>query len=109
MTFVGLKFTHNEADETGSVLFGGLLDRCTIISNTTYSKYYSRGTGYQTIDGVTYFRKISTIDNNLPPASKAREISSYPIQICFCAPDDLPDCGFHVPPIHVKKGERFNI
>ena len=104
--FVGLTFTDNKADETGSVLFGGLLDRCTIINTTTYSKYYSLGSGYQTIDGVTYFRKISTIDNNLAPVIKAREISS---QICFCNPDGLPDCGFDISPIHVKKGERFNI
>lgn len=105
-----LKFTDNQAHETGSVLFGGLLDRCMVINTTTYSKYYSRGIGYQTIDGVTYFRKISTIDNNLPTVmNKVSEISSYALQICFCTADGLPDCDFDVSEVHVKKGERFNL
>ena len=105
-----LKFIDNQAYESGSVLFGGLLDRCMIINTTTYSKYYSGGAGYQTIDGVTYFRKISSIDNNSPTVmNKVSEISSYPLRICFCTADSLPDCGFDVSEVHVKKGERFNL
>ena len=107
-----LKFVDNQAHESGSVLFGGLLDRCTIINTTTYSKYYSGGVNYQTIDGVTYFRKISTIDNNSPTVmNKVSEISSYSLQICFCTADGFPDCGYDhdVSEVHVKKGERFNL
>ncbi len=104
-----LKFIDNQAYKTGSVLYGGLLDRCTVINTTTYSKYYFNGMDYQTIDGVTYFRKIITIDNNLPTVNKVSEISSHAVQICFCTVDGSPDCGFEVSEVHVKKGEKFNL
>ena len=105
--YVSLNFNGNKAYQTGSVLFGGLLDRCTISNTSTYSKFLSPGTSFGMIDGVTYFRNISNIASHLD--YKVREISSYPLQLCFCTRNDLPDCGYDISTIHAKKGERFNL
>ena len=103
--YVSLKFTDNYAYDDGSVLFGGLLDRCTI-SNT--AKYHFHDTNFGMTDGISYFRNISIITNHLRK-HESHEISSNPVQICFCTSDGFPDCGYDFSPIKIKKGEMFNI
>ena len=100
--YVSLVFTHNFARINGSVLFGGLLDRCTL----TNAAKYSTGLNLQHVDGVSYFRNISTITSH----HQADMITSAAVNICFCHPlDNQPDCSYQPPLIRIKKGEQFNI
>ena len=90
-------FTDNHAYISGSDLFGGLLDRCTIIplaekgSDQPYN-----------IDGASYFLDVSRIE-------QLETISSAPIRICFCNEDKQSDCSYHPPVVNVKKGETFTV
>ena len=73
------RFTNNYAHLSGSNLFGGLLDRCTI--NPLTVRNYFRPT-YTNI--VTYFINISVIQ-------QLNSISSGPVRVCFCTNDEQPD------------------
>ena len=105
--FTSLRFTDNNSQKSGSVLYGGLLDRCTI-SNAV--KYYLTAPNIaysRHIDGVAYFKNISNMSNLFQPDI----IDSDPVSLCFCSPSSEPDCDHqHMQPvIQIKKGERFNI
>ena len=94
-------FTDNYAQRSGSTLFGGLLDRCTV---SPYAEVYNKyDLNFQqrpdVIDGVTYIKTVSTINDSAT-------ISSQPVQICFCR-DNEPDCSLQQTLITVKKGEVF--
>ena len=101
--FVSLVFTDNSA-YSGSILFGGLLDRCTVSNSVKYSSpssiIYSKS-----INGVAYFRNISNITNHF----LADVISSDSVNLCFCSPTGKPDCSYQAPSIQAKKGEAFNL
>ena len=84
-------FKSNNATISGSVLFGGLLDRCEVQQFTQLTQQ----------NGVAYFKSLGNIVNN-------DVISSDPIRICFCKLDK-PDCNYKHPTILVKKGEIFTV
>ena len=67
-----LSFYNNDAP-FGSVLYGGLLDRC----------YHE----YSDVLGMTYFKQVSLYDEKIPMA-----ITSHPVKICFCQGVYKPDC-----------------
>ena len=95
-----VEFVQNTAHTLGPTLFGGLLDRCTLSENA------KNFIGQKHIDGVTYFRNISSITND----SLTDTISSSPVRLCFCTPNGQPECGYLPPfPTQVKKGEKFNV
>ena len=91
------KFTKNYACTSGSNLFGGLLDRCTI-SPLTVRNYFNPT--YK--NSVMYFTQITVI-------KKLNSISSGPVKICFCKPRRKPDCSYHPPPIQTMKGHTFTL
>ena len=82
-----IQFTDNVAN-MGSSLYGGLLDRCGVISKRMY--------------GVTYFEEVSGIHN-------LSTISSAPVRVCFCNSTGQPDCGQKRQFIKVMKGEFFTV
>ncbi len=92
-----MSFANNHAYISGSDLFGGLLDRCTIspLAEKTNEQPLI-------IDGASYFLDVSNIE-------QLDTISSDPVSICFCNKDKQPDCGYHPPVVNVKKGETFTI
>ena len=98
--FISLVFIGNTAYESGSILFGGLLDRCTISNTVKHLNKNSIG-----INALGYFKNISNISNHF----QADFISSDPVSLCFCNPSGKPDCDYQSPPIQAKKGETFNI
>ena len=107
--FASLTFTDNNSQTSGSILYGGLLDRCTI-SNAVKNYLTAPTIAYSRhIDGVAYFKNISNMSNLSHPGI----IDSDPVSLCFCSPssDSEPDCEdqLSLPPIQIKKGERFNI
>lgn len=94
-----INFVSNEAHLSGSDLFGGLLDRCTVSPFTVKYKIFS-----DTIDGITHFLDISDL------YSKTLEfVSSDPIRLCFCNETNQPDCNYQPPPIPVEKGKKFTV
>ena len=76
-------FANNFANESGSILFGGLLDRCTIspFSNEVYTKE-DEPIRLSYISGLEYFNSSTSIDYK-----DNTTISSQPVRICFCEPD----------------------
>ena len=90
-------FEDNLAYISGSDLFGGLLDRCTI------SPLAATDSGQNSIlDGTLYFHKVSNV-------KQLDTISSAPVRVCFCDEDKQPDCGYRPPIVNVKKGETFAV
>ena len=90
-------FADNHAYISGSNIFGGLLDRCTV------SKFSAKSYRQPNIvDSVTYFTFVSEIN-------QFDSISSEPIRICFCNEDRQPDCSYHPQPVEVKKGKTFKV
>ena len=99
-----LEFTHNIARINGSVLYGGLLDRCSLSNTAMYSALSETNSQY--ISGVTYFRNISNITSH----DQTNVITSKAVNVCFCHPaDNQPDCSYQPPVIQLKKGQQFNI
>ena len=100
-------FSQNQANISGSTLYGGLLDRCTV---SQFAEVYSKDAR----NGVAYLRGIS-----LPPdddretidlfATNNVSISSRPVKVCFCIENEY-NC-FHQLQAHieVKKGAAFNV
>ena len=101
-----IRFSGNNATERGSILFGGLLDRC-VPSN--FAEIYEiepelRGQYY---NGVAYLQNQSNIPADLVRIQES--ISSPPVRICFCNENDEPDCHLQSQTISVMKGEAFNV
>ena len=99
-----VNFTGNLAQYSGSTLYGGLLDRCTV---SPYAEVYSKyNPNFESrpdvVNGIVFIKAISTIINHTKIS-----ISSKPVQICFC--EDEPSCNLKQKDIAVKKGYRFTI
>ena len=114
--YFDLLFKNNRAKFTGSVLFGGLLDRCTLspfsevlvgsdpegkdnippirIRRIFTNKYWAGN-----ISGVS-FTLIGDNSKNSPA------ITSDPVRICFCK-NNHPECSYHPSTKLIKKGEKF--
>ena len=127
-----INFTNNSAIVGGSILFGGLLDRCTI-SPLYYKEYVEDGKIINHISGVEYFTNLTSIDyeeyvedgkiinhisgleyfTNLTSIDYEdinTTISSQPVRICFCESDTSQhNCSYYPQAYHVMKGEEFNV
>ena len=99
---VQLYFESNTASESGPVLFGGLLDRCTVSTLLNFS-IFDKDTGSSTtqLNGLPYLINVSNLVN-------ADSIASKPVSICFCF-DNEPTCGLHRLPVETQKGKNFTV
>lgn len=99
-----LIFDSNEASEEGSVMFGGLLDRC-IVSPLTYVSFFNSDIGplLKTWDGMTYLQNVSNIES-----FDSELIASLPVRVCYCF-EDKPDCSMMVLPVKHQKGRNFKV
>lgn len=95
---VNIFFSLNSADNSGSNLFGGQLDRC-VPSPFAEINLKQRVTANS--NGISYLRTISNITLD--------SIASSPLRICFCNSDYQPNCSEVVDPILAKKGEAFKL
>ena len=108
-----MHFSQNNANVSGSTLYGGLLDRCAVSPFAEVHNKYphaSKDGG----DGIAYFKNVSTptygiyymeivIEANL-------SISSNPVQVCLCFNADQnndSDCTYQY--YMVKKGQTFTL
>ena len=89
-------FSKNTADEHGSDIFGGLLDRC--IPSPFSEVYLKKKVHYS---GVTYVGNISNVTLD--------SIASKPLRLCFCTSDGQQDCSYQLPTIRVMRGETFTV
>ena len=104
-----IHFEQNNAYTAGSILFGGLLDRCTARSNAEIFHYNNQnGRPVHKIDGFTYLKNISNLIN-ISDSEVKFGIVSRSTRACFCTSDGVPNCDYHPPPIKVKKGEHFYV
>ena len=99
-----INFTNNTA-RRGSVLYGGLLDRCTVNPMAViYNESIYTTTPPQSIDGLTYFQS----EGQLASQTATNEIASDAVRICFCH-NATYDCSFKQPHINVSKSENFTL
>ena len=96
-----LVFVNNTASK-GSVLYGGLLDRCTVILSDTLHNKGIQNTHTDNSDALAHFLSESGTNST-------NEIASDAVRVCFC--DGMTSNSslmYEPPPIHVKK-ELFNV
>ena len=98
---VTIQFKQNK-----SIIFGGLLDRCTLDEKVEFIESDIKPPKTVAMDGVTYLKIISTLNST-------KGISSKPVKLCFCREDGIPDCSYQPyslkDPVRVKKGQVFNV
>ena len=90
---VFVNMSDNYAGVSGSNLFGGLLDRCTVLNELSQMNEL----------GIMSFQNLSNINN-----PQLDTISSHPVQLCFCR-DGRPDCNYQPDPIQVNGGKLFSV
>jgi hypothetical protein len=101
VNLVNTNFTENYAEISGSTIYGGLLDRCTVSpSAEVYIKYNSAQPG--AMSGTEYITSITNIN--------VTSVNSDPVRICFCnSTNNKPDCRLKPPVVHVPKGRNFTV
>ena len=93
---VFISFSDNSAGVSGNNLFGGLLDRCML-----HTESYQKSATNQL--GLASFKNSSNInESNLDTAT------SLPIRICFCR-DGQPDCNYQPVTVQVNRGKSFSV
>ena len=99
-----ISFFQNRGLIRGSILFGGLLDRCILSTFSRRLNYSSKADGTSSVPGITLF----TVSSKVITDTEVSPISSNPVKVCFCK-SGRPKCTGYQPSVHVKKGERFSI
>ena len=108
-----IEFIDNYALKSGSVLYGGLLDRCTVnkLSQLHEDNYLILLSGRKyvinslNLSGLNYFQNVTNITD-------LETVASSPVRICFCL-KEVHDCGVvtgqSVINVTTMKGEAFKI
>ena len=86
-------FDENSADSSGHDLFGGLLDRCSFVSDTNLSSSDS--------SGALRFKELSNLQN-------FNTVSSEPVRVCPCQNGEL-DCSQQQQSIQISRGDGVTI
>ena len=86
----------NSAGISGMNLFGGLLDRCTV-----HTESYQKSRANKL--GLASFQNLSSI-NEL----EMDTVSSHPVRFCFCR-DSKPDCNYQPDSIQVNREKAFSL
>ena len=84
-----INFDNNLATCTGDDLYGGLLDRCTIIESDS------------NVDSISHWKVISNL-------TSLNTISSQPAKVCHCN-NHKPDCDKKIYSRQIKQGDKFKI
>ena len=104
---VAVEFENNWAPN-GPLLFGGLLDRCTLSPIAELHKVVESSREHFGISGpgIVYLLHISKI--MLGDIKSHAIIRSKSVLTCFCL-GNIPVCNYKHPPIKVTHGTEFNI
>ena len=82
-------FANNSANTSGSLLFGGLLDRCTVSAFSKNHVQYSSVHGFA--NGIV------------------EDTSSHPVKMCTCSQNGTAICSHEAHAVKAKKGENFTL
>ena len=85
----------NRATETGDMLYGSSTN-CVVVTPSIYLFNRSNNTVFKSV-----FNYTTNVDNRL--------VSSDPLTVCFCTPDNLPDCDTKVKNVSAAPGEQFEV
>ena len=91
-----ITFSENLANVAGSAIFGGFLDRCTVNPRFTEDLVYGM---QQQAYGLSFLLGLS----NLQQA----EISSHPVQVCYCYNYTYADCTNHISSKVIQRGKKL--
>ena len=83
-------FLNNVARISGSTLYGGLLDRCTVNPS---AEIFLKTQNITLLDGVSYIQNITNINLS--------SIASDPVRICFCE-NGQPDCSYQPQTVYIN-------
>ena len=94
---VTLKFQDNIASLGGHSLYGGMLDRCVLISPRDQTP-------------LEFFTSISLFNSSGENFrdQNTSAISSEPFRLCYCE-NGQPACSLQEPTIHARRGELFSV
>ena len=110
---LSIEFIDNYALKSGSILYGGLLDRCTVdkLSQLYEDDYLillsdrKYVINFQNLSTLNYFQNVTNITD-------LETIASSPVRVCFCL-NEVPDCGDSTSQsvfnVNAMKGEAFNV
>ena len=112
-------FGDNRATETGSDMYGGLLDRCRVmLSFTAKTVTENNMNGLLLLQSVVGFGWADSKQHGndswksygraLNVHELYHHISSDPVRVCLCE-SDVIDCNSKHPTVYKKKGERFTL
>ena len=97
LSLINTFFSNNIADQSGSDIYGGLLDRCAINQNAEIVRYFPE---YKNRSGVDYV--MATTNTRLG------QISSDAVRVEFCL-NNVISPKYNHPNVSIKKGEMFTI
>ena len=87
---VNTYFFNNLARISGSALYGGLLDRCTVNPS---AEIFLKTQNTTLLDGVTYIQNVTNINLS--------SIASDPVHLCFCK-NGQPDCSYQPHTVYIN-------
>ena len=104
---VNTYFERNNASLAGDILYGGLLDRCSMSPFSEYPLMHNQIVDIRELFGLNYFMMVVT-NVTAQELNSTKVISSDSVRVCFCR-DGCPDCNYKPPDFYVKKGETFTV
>ena len=123
--YMNIFFNSNKATAAGSIIYGGLLDRCQINAISEINNFDSVRNNVQ-LNGFDYLKMIAQFQDSFVYNQTSQSfdplyfvdaitskhvkglITSEPVQLCFCVNNNY-DCSYQWPTISVKRGEAFTI
>ena len=97
-------FMSNNSAESGSNIYGGLLDRCTVSAAARLRVGDIQAGKIETRDiknGISILREAGNFTD-------LDTMASDPVRMCFCL-NNQPDCSYKHPTINITKGGSFVI
>ena len=120
-------FSNNTAHQSGSDIYGGLLDRCTINQNAELVRYFPK---FRNLNGFDYVKATTQIEQiidygpipcrrncsrnpdyfieNISRSDVKELISSDAVRVDFCLNNTISPDYSH-PNVSIKKGEMFTV
>ena len=118
--YINIFFSDNTAHQSGSDIYGGLLDRCTINQNAELFPEFRNLSGFEYVKATTqliYYHpgpyQFQTpgpdyLIENISRSDVKELISSDAVRVEFCL-DDVISPNYSHPNVSIKKGEMFTV
>ena len=121
-SLINILFSDNTAHQSGSDIYGGLLDRCTINQNAEVVHLYpefTNSSGFDYVKATTqieqiidynkyYYHTPAYFIENISRLDVKTLISSDAVRVEFCL-DNVISPNYSHPNVSIKKGEMFTV